>query len=484
MDFSDHAFAYVDFSGFVFPGKVDYSGTFFEGNSWFIGSRFRGPALFGNAIFKREASFLKSRFEDFAGFRSSTFEGRTSFGEATHEGSVDFTDVEFRNKSWFKTARFAGLVVFQGAIFGGWTVFGEAEFGQEVFFSITFSHDVNFEASVFRQGAHFRGAQFLGNASFDHAIFLGSTSFHNFAKIASFVECNFGGDASFEQANFGAIAKFHSAKFKGPARFQQATFSGDAAFPAVEFESYAIFDRARCQCNANFRGVIAKSAFTMADTTFSDVPNFEQATFVEAPHLDSLLIRSPQELQGPKVLGWSLETRWRALRRLATQGHDHERELLFFQQELLSRRWVADRPWHALFWLIAFYQVAAGFGRSLSRPVIAWTISWLGFAGLYAYLGDSAGTLDSTGLARPCTSIEAREPWLAALGLSLHRSLPALSGLASKLPEFHIALYGSRHGCLESVPMSVLLTGVFQTLISAVLIFLFLLTVRNHFRIR
>ncbi len=82
----------------------------------------------------------------------------------------------------------------------------------------------------------------------------------------------------------------------------------------------------------------------------------------------------------------NIPARWRALKRLAIQGHDTERELEFHARELRSQRFTEDWPlplafwrgraWAGLFrfWFGYFYQWFSDFGRSLARPLIA---SWV-----------------------------------------------------------------------------------------------------------
>ena len=207
----------------------------------------------------------------------------------------------------------------------------------------------------------------------------------------------------------------------------------------------------------------------MTDAQLLEVPDFQQATFVEAPRLDNVKI-------GPQLSRWDKlkafftkgdlekEGRWRALKRLAEQGKDHVSERRFFKEEVLARRRITDKWCHAPFWFGIFYQLLSNFGLSLSRPLIAWFIVLLGFA--YAYGGD--------------------EPWQTAFLLSLHKGLPALSSFSGGLPGLYARLYGvaSCDPFQPTVPDSVVVLGIIQTLFSVVLIFLFLLAVRNHFRIR
>ena len=89
-----------------------------------------------------------------------------------------------------------------------------------------------------------------------------------------------------------------------------------------------------------------------------------------------------------------------------------------------------------------------------------------GFACIYAYGSDG--------------------PWQPAFLLSLHKSLPALSSVSGGLPGLYTRLYGvaSCEPFRPIIPDSVAVLGITQTLFSAAMIFLFLLAVRNRFRVR
>ena len=144
---------------------------------------------------------------------------------------------------------------------------------------------------------------------------------------------------------------------------------------------------------------------------------------------------------------------------------------------------MTDRYWHASFWLGVFYQIFSDFGRSLIRPLLWWAAGMLVFAGIYF----SHHTGSSEWWLLECIAGSSK-PWVAALGLSVHKSLPAVSGFGfgDKLPQFHACLYGveSENPFRPIIPDGVAFLGVLQVLFSAVMIFLFLLAVRNHFRIR
>ncbi|MGO9483794.1 MAG: hypothetical protein ACLPX9_04285, partial [Rhodomicrobium sp.] len=156
----------------------------------------------------------------------------------------------------------------------------------------------------------------------------------------------------------------------------------------------------------------------MAGAVFEVVPDFIQAHFEEAPRLDNLSVG--RKLPRPKELDederkalnapqrWyrrrleknqhyrrvaeaiatdsdlrNVPARWRALKRLAIQGHDTERELEFHSRELRSQRFTEDWPAPAAFWRGKawggafrfwsgyFYEWFSDFGRSLARPFLA-----------------------------------------------------------------------------------------------------------------
>ena len=426
VDFVSHAFLDADFSGFIFPGS----------------------ALFGWATFEGAARFEKARFTGDAQFEEATFKGISQFENATFMGAAVFREARFTGDALFRGATFKGAAEFQGMTF-------EEDEVEADFMRVTFESEAAFFQVTFKGPTLFEGATFKGAAEFWEAKFTGYTLFRG--------------------ATFRAAAMFENVTFKGAARntagFERTTFEGAAVFGLSTFEHSTSFYGAKFRADADFKAVQGSSAFTMADAEFMEIPDFQQATFVQAPRLDNVRI-GPQPSRWDKLKAFftkgdsEKEGRWRTLKRLATQGHDHASEQLFFRGELLARRGVTDRYWHASFWLGLFYQIFSDFGRSLSRPFIVWLMALLGFAGAYAYGNDG--------------------PWQAAFLLSLHKSLPAVSSFSGGLPGLYARLYGvaSCDPFLPVVPDSVIVLGIIQTLFSVVLIFLFLLAVRNHFRIK
>ena len=322
---------------------------------------------------------------------------------------------------------------------------------------------------------------------------------------STFAEHTFESNAKFRSFQFPADVKFHAATFSGDAQFHAATFSGDAWFTQSEFEGPAYFIDSTFGAEASFRAAAVGSIFSLADATFSRVPDFTQASFSESPRLDDLHIE-PRGFRLPILDGVKASfkgnkelreraARWLKLRGLAKDQHDHTLEQQFFRQELLARRWVIDKFWYPSFFFSVFYQLCSDFGRSLFRPFLWWLASIPVFAGLYLGQHPSLTTWYAGFFAPTAHSCVkgSSEPWISALLLSSHKALVALSGAGEKLSHMYACLYGARGqasgGELAAkfqpvIPDAVTIIGMVQVLYSVPLIFLFLLAVRNHFRIK
>jgi uncharacterized protein YjbI with pentapeptide repeats len=403
-------------------------------------------------------------------------------------------------KAWFDAARadFTGHSFTEEADFSGFGFPGEAGFGRangkdeagkDILVSTRFEKD-----------AWFREATFSGEAQFDEAMFSRDAFFPEatFSEEAWFREATFSGYAAFTKATFSGNAVFTKASFLGYAQFDKATFSQRAWFTLARFESYTKFSDTSFKNAANFVAMRGESFFSLSGVTFHEAPDFEQAHFAEAPRLDAS--RYPDKAKPGET------ARWRALKRLAVQGHDHEREQFFFAQEIKSLRGATDWPlphlqdrkivWRnsARYWMGLFYQWCSDFGRSVVRPVFWWS-GLATFAALFYFAQHNrnddptspAGliewaTKDSTP-PRECVKGEASSRVASAIFLAFHKGSVAGLGGSDKLAQTYACLYGEERGA-PLIPDVVAYAGMAQTLLSAPLIFLFLLAVRNHFRIK
>ena len=544
----------VDFSDFVFPEdaefaeakfahKAQFRNTRFSGNAWFNDATFGdetefrkatfgGYAWFGNAKFSGRTDFWEATFgiiawfgnAKFIGsqaiFRETTFSGPAWFGEVTFGGGVGFGKAKFSDQADFKKSTFSGDVWFGEATFGGIAWFWEATFsgaaafwgatfgGYADFKKTTFSGEANFERATFSRGAWFNDVPFSGEARFGEA---------TFSTQVEFREVTFGGYADFKKATFSG-ADFTKATFNGKAEFNETSFKRDALFCRTRFMSDARFDKARFivepgfdgmagfnlalfESNTSFFGAVfeypsnfvalkGKSYFSLKNVRFLSVPDFEQANFAEAPRLDHSYVQALGK--EPDVAA-----RWRALRRLATQGHDYERELIFLAEEIKSLRGDQDQlvpnplnflkdkkvwPGGGRYWAGLLYQWFSDFGRSTARPLLWWVIITAIFTFCFHYLSPHSDLNSNDPLS--IASCSGSDPVTAALYLSVNNGL-VISGLgrSEKLMQSYACLYG-KNELGPIMPDAVVFSGIAQTVLSAVLIFLFLLALRNYFRIR
>ena len=405
--------AYVDFSDYVFEDAVDFSGFVFP-----------AEVKFGPSMAARRSS------------PETVFKGSTTFDDAYFHETVQFGDAIFEQRASFERVNFSGPTRFSRARFYG---------------------SASFSRSIFVEEARFGGSEFK-----DVALFIGVV---------------FESEARF----YGGIlrsAHFDGSIFRGPLLFEAATFSFYASFQKCRFEGVPAF----------FYGMSCQSAITFDGAYFEKVPDFSQANFAAAPRLDHITIGQRAEAQ----TFWSslfasaiaaesddnrtanVVARYRALRRLAILGHDHDNEAKAFKGEIRSKRGTTHRWYHAAFWYGLAYDVLSDFGHSMSRPIVVWVVSLFAFAAIYFV---NAGTAPTEWF-KPCVTDGAPKT-LKAITLSLANALP---GLGASRTEEAKAFYECL--ALQHAPAWSPIIQISQTLWSAVLIFLFLLAVRNQFKIK
>ena len=275
--------------------------------------------------------------------------------------------------------------------------------------------------------------------------------------------------AQFSLANFRNIARFATVRFEDDALFQSTSFHGKAHFLQNLFCRRAVFEGANFEGEVNFQASKSESSFSLSGASFQKMPGFNQTTFQQAPDLD--------EVDFPRPGFWRIGDRrqvagYRAMRRLAIQGHDYDREQMAFVGELRSRRWTTDKWYQPALWLGYLYDAVSDSGRSIARPLMTWLATVLFFAvGYWKTAGGPTG----------CSTVP-NHPAVQAFLLSLKNALVGLS--TSRDPRF-VAAYDCLYG--PQVPIPVLVTVVeilVQVPVSASLIFLFLLGVRNRFKIK
>jgi len=433
----------ADFRGFVFPGNASFDSATFSDDASFDRATFSGDARFHCATFSGKALFHSVAFSGGASFGSAIFSGNALLGNATFSGDASFGNAIFNGTAWFDSATFSGAVWFYRATFSG-----DARFS-----SATFSGDASFASATFSANAWFESGIFSSDAAF------GSTAF---AGFASFADTAFQGNASFASTTFSGYAYFHGAAFKNRTSFR------DAEFEVVEKKA-----------DADFTAIKVERAFDLTGASFSRVPNFCQADFKQAPDLDGATFPLPDA--EPLANGDpDLIPKYRALRRMAIQGADYEREQMAFKGELRSRRWTIDKWWHLGLWLGLCYDGFADCGRSFIRPFALWAFSSFGFALFYL-----RSAIDITPEAwRECLS-NGGDPWAKALYISGRNALVLTSGRDPRVDVAYKCLFGETKGGQANIPDLVsFVEFIGQVPLSAVLIFLFLLAVKNRFKIK
>ncbi len=452
---------------------------------------------------------------------------------------------------------------------------------------------VDFSGFKFPRDAWFDGATFSRDAQFDSATFSGTAWFDGatFSGNAWFGSATFSRGAQFDGATFSGYTQFDSATFSGNILFNDAIFQKAAQFPLVKFDQYAAFERARFLGPANFNAVRGDRAFTLEDAHFEHVPDFIQAHFEEAPRLDNVTVvgrmipaypalEKKKDANGKDIepSAWeitrhwlwqkatlpqrfltgcwrrfrrgiaasddlhNIPARWRALKRLAIQAHDQDREHEFFAREIRSDRFLHDWPLPVRFWALegwfsfgrfwagVFYGLFSNYGRSILLPAL-WWLAGVAVATVF-YLGESPGMSWERTLARfhGASSVEAYadtvyNAWqsdrlcyvprgapktiqageIGVVGLSAElrsQTSAPTEALELALRDGFLILYGDAdtahriYGCLYGVelygggtpvaivPPQVAFWSALHKLYSAVMIFLFGLALRNMLKMK
>jgi hypothetical protein len=537
----------VSFAGAQFGGLTEFEGAVISSEADFEGARFlkqsSGPlapsARFNRAVFKQKAEFRgakfagdvdfrKCQFIESARFDEAEFGGEGQFAGATFGGLVSFCKTRFGLRADFVQAQFARESRFGEAAFAGIASFDDARFAGEASF-----HNVKFAAE-----SAFLAARFDSKARFDSARFSGRARF----RLASF-----GAGALFKSAAFETDARFNDARFLADATFRETWFKGEACFEACRFGGPAHFSDCVFDGNAVFQSMTADAGFALAGSRFAAAPAFHEAGFRDAPRLDNITIADPlrrfrrwsrlaQKDPRPLLMRWmktaqspGMSSRYKSLRRLAADAHDRRCELDFFAEELRCRRFWLERPFGkggARFWFGWAYGGISNFGRSMLRPFMAWTISVAAFA--LFYLRQRTGTtllgalahLEGPGWPPLPVAWNRGLHWLADLFVWAWRALCwGADGLASMFSAsacvqggsspvgeaFYLSLknglvmvhWGSdqaarrTYGCLYGLdggapvePLATSLASLAQAVMSAALIFLFLLALRNLLKVK
>jgi hypothetical protein len=392
-----------------------------------------------------EGQFKLAKFD--YGTRSyiapETIPGNEATAQWLDEARVDFGNMTFD-----------GRADFSGFIFPGHAIFGLSK-----------THTLYARRAdpkptpLFPAGARFNHATFHLDAVFDWVLFEGA--------------------AGFDHAHFCDIARFNQCVFGGTTWFDHAVFEDDLWLGQVKFKAYTDFSDANFKGRTSFYAIQSEGAFLLHNATFRTVPDFTQARFQGTPRIDGNSIPLMNFLPRLKERdSRELQNRYLALRQLAVAGHDHQSEAKAFKAEMRAKRGNDHRWWSALFWFSVAYDAASDFGQSMMRPFVIWAASIFVFCALYLAHASKLGAWSSL-------CVDGSPYWLKALVLALKNAILFVTWDREQIRSAYLCLYDLQPTSADQlVPTGNALIQAGQSVLSAILIFLFLLAVRNHFKIK
>lgn len=488
-----------------------------------------------------DVDFEHGRPIDFSGFifapsrRRNTSRGPLGM-KIEGDAAVLFRCARFGLRTGFAGATFADMAIFDGAIFDNLARFDDAKFGDRA----------KFDGATFHGVAVFSGARFGDGASFVYVTFGGPAFFADavLGVSAEFSGATFGSGASFMRAVFGQGASFDG-KTKEAARetlgdllrfLYGVSASKRVKLRLADWDETAAPDQFHA---IDFSGVRFLGTSSFRNRTFTSSVDFNGAVFHEPPefaggegfgHLDLGEINiSFGGRRWWRPRNWTtssnVDARLRRLRKIAkdVEAHDLERDLFILERHAqrgiqfvrLFRRF--DHPWAevwnrgridraklgdnvrgrnplrplGLMLLLFFYDITSDCGRSMLRPLLWFLASLAGFHAVYRSLLHAA-----RGKLLPFTDAD-------LISYTLGNALPFVGNLSPARRDIFLRLFGvpkedgSRWPFLSDLlahlagppermiqvppPIEVLSYG--QSILGTVLLFLFLLAVRNRFRI-
>jgi uncharacterized protein YjbI with pentapeptide repeats len=496
----------ADFTRFVFPSAV------------YEKREFAAHCIFSRATFTEAAIFYEATFTEVADFVGATFTQNAVFVEAKFTKGANFGEATFKRDAVFFGARFTRVAYFLGATFSKAVRFSQATFTQDIYFNrATFTQEADFIGARFTRCAYFIEATFSHAGYFSRARFVQAADFSRatFTQVAGFIEARFARDAHFREARFTHAefflvtftqeADFTGATFAGVADFRRAVFTGAARFaPSAggggeeakpcEFKDRALFQDARFQDYADFRGpVFGESGNSTARPVFS-LARFERperVTFYKTWLGQTLFVNCDVSKlsfsdvvwgrDGERVklyeetvaLGDGAETYHQLKNNYDSRGDPWTANDFHYGEMEMRRR---SSRWPRI-GLTALYKYASQYGLSMARP-----LAWLaGVLLLFTLLYPLAGLRPRTQPVPPAPQVKPityrnlpeATRWLPRPVCLLRHS--AMTTLAVASLQREAAYYEPAYGLGR-------LLGILELAATSTLAALFILAVRRQFK--
>ncbi|MEQ9111438.1 MAG: pentapeptide repeat-containing protein [Rhodospirillaceae bacterium] len=352
----------------------------------------------------------------------SHLDNLTENEKAELAAKLDVIDLPNPADAYFENLKFTDPVRFSGY------VFIEVYFDKVVFESVVYFRDsvfldaVGFGKCSFERSVNFLRAKFFAGVDFDEC---------KFNRIFSF------GDVYTSEVNFNDVV-FNSSAF-----FWRADFQGPADFTDSLFEEKAIFNSTKFSSLVSFSGVSFREAPEFHDASLPQNTSFYGATF-NLSKSDSLRL-------------WNGRARaWRTLKQKMHSFQSYQEELNFFARELDAR---ARSEANTIFvWMVACYSWLCGFGTLIRRPAYILLAVWATSSFFYYLFMKSPSAI-------------------SAASISFSNTIPFV-GQSRLIADVALKSFSQDSYAL------VYAFSVGQGLLSAILLFLILLGIRNHFRLK
>ena len=319
------------------------------------------------------------------------------------------------------------------------------------------------------------------------------------------------GDVSFQSAIFKGDVSFGGVNFGGGLiSFYQAAFEGDSvSFDGAVFDGeYALFNEMQLnQAYLSFSDMVVKGNFSIysntyfsavsfqrlsvggtaifLDSTFHKAPDFTNSKLDRAPDISEIEVLTFKEWKlwfwpwwkaDENLYGDGLAAKFRKLKAMALAANDHEKDGEFFAYEMLAKRgYEAGSSGLIPLFINWLYFIFSNFGQSYVRPAIA--------LGLNFFIFFVINAITAAPFLKP-TDLSSFAFWQ-----SFKNMIPFLNSLirfASRPDEFK-STYELAFNQLQSKGASIeffINAGIFQNFIGLILLFLFLLGLRNKFRLK
>ncbi|MEO0327586.1 MAG: hypothetical protein AAF217_03205 [Pseudomonadota bacterium] len=258
-----------------------------------------------------------------------------------------------------------------------------------------------------------------------------------------------------------------------PANLNKADFFANGAIINGNFHVFADFQGA-----AYFRRLKVKETADFSKCTFLKVPNFLYAEFSRPPEVSGLEVPPPNFEKPGFIFQTSSnpeEVRlYRKLKAMAIAASDHEKDGEFFAYEMQAKRGVETRQSAGLLFN-SFYFHLSNYGQSFMRPIIYFLAQIALFFCFYSIV--------------VLSKVSDFKFFFFTVENSIRNALPLVGSLFRSVPkpEDHLTSFDQLYSDLirSGVNIDLLVyLEVLQQISGVVLLFLFLLGLRNRFRLK